>query len=291
MIPREVLRQVRRIEIRTRRLVNDVFGGEYHSVFKGRGMEFAEVREYVPGDDIRAIDWNVTARFGQPFIKVFAEERELTVILLVDISASGDFGTRGRLKADMAAEVAAVLAFSAVSNNDKVGLILFTDDVEQFVPPKKGKRHVLRVIREILYFKPRRRGTRISAALEHLARVQKRKAVVFLISDFETEGYERAFKLAGRRHDLVAIRIGDPQERALPNVGLVMMEDPETGRRQLVDTSAKRVRARFAERRAERDAAFRQALKESQVEAIELTTNEPYAKPLIQFFTGREKKR
>ncbi|MDZ4804851.1 MAG: DUF58 domain-containing protein [Candidatus Eisenbacteria bacterium] len=291
MIPREVLRQVRRIEIRTRRLVNDVFGGEYHSVFKGRGMEFAEVREYVPGDDIRAIDWNVTARFGQPFIKIFAEERELTVILLVDISASGDFGTRGRLKADMAAEVAAVLAFSAVSNNDKVGLILFTDDVEQFVPPRKGKRHVLRVIREILYFKPRRRGTRISAALEHLARVQKRKAVVFLISDFETEGYERAFKLAGRRHDLVAIRIGDPHERALPNVGLVMMEDPETGRRQLVDTSARRVRARFAERRAERDAAFRQALKESQVEAIELTTNEPYARPLIQFFSGREKKR
>ncbi len=291
MIPREVLRQVRQIEIRTRRLVNDVFGGEYHSVFKGRGMEFAEVREYFPGDDIRAIDWNVTARFGQPFIKIFAEERELTVILLVDVSASGDFGTRGRLKADMAAEVAAVLAFSAVSNNDKVGLILFSDQVEQFVPPKKGKRHVLRVIREILYFKPKARGTRISAALEHLARVQKRKAVVFLISDFETEGYERAFKLAGRRHDLVAIRIADPHERTLPNVGLVMMEDPETGRRQLVDTSARSVRARFAERRAERDASFKQALKESQVEAVDLTTNEPYARPLIQFFAGREKKR
>jgi uncharacterized protein (DUF58 family) len=291
MIPREVLRQVRRIEIRTRRLVNDVFGGEYHSVFKGRGMEFAEVREYVPGDDIRAIDWNVTARFGQPFIKIFSEERELTVILLVDLSASGDFGTRGRLKADLAAEVGAVLAFSAVTNNDKVGLILFTDEVEQHVPPRKGKRHVLRVIREILYFKPKRRGTRITAALEHLARVQKRKAVVFLISDFETEGYEPAFKLAARRHDLVAIRISDPHERTLPNVGLVMMEDPETGRRQLVDTSARKVRARFAERRAERDAAFRRALKDAQVEAIELTTDEPYAKPLIQFFAGREKKR
>jgi len=291
MIPREVLRQVRRIEIRTRRLVNDVFGGEYHSVFKGRGMEFAEVREYVPGDDIRAIDWNVTARFGQPFIKIFSEERELTVVLLVDVSASGDFGTRGRLKADLAAEVGAVLAFSAVTNNDKVGLILFTDEVEQHVPPRKGKRHVLRVIREILYFKPKRRGTRITAALEHLARVQKRKAVVFLISDFETEGYEPAFKLAAKRHDLVAIRISDPHERTLPNVGLVMMEDPETGRRQLVDTSSKKVRARFAERRAERDAAFRQARKEAQVEAIELTTDEPYAKPLIGFFAGREKRR
>jgi uncharacterized protein (DUF58 family) len=291
MIPREVLRQVRRIEIRTRRLVNDVFSGEYHSIFKGRGMEFAEVREYAPGDDIRTIDWNVTARFGEPFVKVFAEERELTVMLLVDLSASGDFGTRGRLKAALAAEVSAVLAFSAVQNNDKVGLILFTDVIEEFVPPKKGRQHVLRVLREILYFRPKGRGTRLSAALEHLARVQKRRAVVFLVSDFQAEGYEAALKLAAKRHDLIAVRIGDPHERALPNVGLVLMEDPETGRRQLVDTASPKVRHRFAERMAEREGAFRKALKEAQVESIDLSTDRDYAKPLYQFFAAREKRR
>lgn len=291
MIPREVLRQVRRIEIRTRRLVNDVFSGEYHSIFKGRGMEFAEVREYAPGDDIRTIDWNVTARFGEPFVKVFSEERELTVMLLVDLSASGDFGTRGRLKAALAAEVSAVLAFSAVKNNDKVGLILFTDTVEQFVPPKKGRQHVLRVLREILYFRPKGRGTRLSVALEHLARVQKRRAVVFLVSDFQAEGYEAALKLAAKRHDLIAVRVGDPHERSLPNVGLVLMEDPETGRRHLVDTGSKAVRYRFAERVAEREGAFRKALKEAQVEAIDLATDRDYAKPLYQFFAAREKRR
>lgn len=291
MIPREVLRQVRRIEIRTRRLVNDVFSGEYHSIFKGRGMEFAEVREYAPGDDIRTIDWNVTARFGEPYVKVFAEERELTVMLLVDLSASGDFGTRSRLKSALAAEVSAVLAFSAVKNNDKVGLILFTDDIEEFVPPKKGRQHVLRVLREILYFRPKGHGTRLSVALEHLARVQKRRAVVFLVSDFQAEGYEAALKLAAKRHDLIAVRIGDPHERTLPNVGLVLMEDPETGRRQLVDTASPKVRTRFAERAAEREGAYRKALKEAQVESIDLATDRDYAKPLYQFFAAREKRR
>ena len=285
------MKQVRRIEIRTRRLVNDVFSGEYHSVFKGRGMEFAEVREYIPGDDIRTIDWNVTARLGHPYVKQFMEERELTVILLVDLSASGDFGTRGRLKASLAAEVAAVLAFSAVQNNDKVGLILFTDRVEQTVPTRKGKRHVLRVIREILYFKPKGRGTNIGAALEHLARVQKRKAVVFVISDFQAKGYESALKLVARRHDLIAVRIMDPHERELPSIGLVTVEDPETGRRALVDTSDRKVRESFARSSAERDVAFRNALKGARTEAIDLDTDRPYTLPLVEFFARREKRR
>jgi uncharacterized protein (DUF58 family) len=291
MIPREVLKQVRRIEIRTRRLVNDVFSGEYHSVFKGRGMEFAEVREYFPGDDVRTIDWNVTARLGHPYVKQFNEERELTVILLVDLSASGDFGTRGRLKAALAAEVAAVLAFSAVQNNDKVGLILFTDHPEQTVPPRKGKRHVLRVIREILYYRPTGRGTNIAAALQHLGRVQKRKAVVFVISDFQAGGYESALKIVAKRHDLIAIRIADPHERELPNVGLVTVEDPETGRRTVVDTSDRKVRARFADSVALREASFRATLRAAQTEVIDLTTDRPYALPLVEFFNKRERRR
>ncbi len=291
MIPREVLKQVRRIEIRTRRLVNDVFSGEYHSVFKGRGMEFAEVREYQPGDDVRTIDWNVTARLGHPFVKQFTEERELTVILLVDVSGSGDFGTRGRLKGALAAEIAAVLAFSAVTNNDKVGLILFTDRIEEYVAPRKGKKHVLRVIREILYFKPEGTGTDLKVPLEHLARVQKRKAVVFLISDFQTDNYVSALKLVARRHDLVAVRITDPHENVLPNVGLMETVDPETGRRNLVDTSSRKVRAHFAARRALREAATRAAFKEARVESIELQTDRPYQIPLVQFFAKREKRR
>lgn len=291
MIPREVLRQVRRIEIRTRRLVNDVFSGEYHSVFKGRGMEFAEVREYFPGDDVRAIDWNVTARLGHPYVKQFAEERELTVMLLVDLSASGDFGSHGRMKSALAAEVAALLAFSAVTNNDRVGLLLFTDRVECFVPPRKGKQHVLRVIRDVLYFKPKGRGTKIEAALEHTGRMLKRRALVFLMSDFQSRGYERALKLIARRHDLVALRIGDQRERELPDVGLVTIEDPETGQRHLVDTGDRRVRARFAARKAEREALFQKAIQDAQVESIDLRTEEPYIKPLIRFFEGREKRR
>ncbi len=257
MIPAEVLKQVRRIEIRTRNLVNDTFSGDYHSVFKGRGMEFAEVREYAPGDDVRAIDWNVTARLGTPYVKQFTEERELTVFLLVDISASGDFGTRGRLKAALAAEVAAVLAFSAVQNNDKVGLVLFSDRVEQFLPPRKGRRHVLRVIREILYRKPEGRGTALTVPLEHLGRVQKRRAVVFVISDFQASGYDQALKLVARRHDLICVRITDPGEETLPDIGLQEIEDPETGARSLVDTSDRGVRARFQARVEQRAAAFR----------------------------------
>ena len=219
MIPREILKQVRRVEIATRGLVNDVFSGEYHSVFKGRGMNFAEVREYQHGDDIRAIDWNVTARTGAPFIKVFDEERELTVMLVVDVSASGDFGSHARMKGEVAVEICAVLAFSATTNNDKVGLIIFSDRIEKFVPPRKGRRHVLRVLRELLYFKPEGRGTDIAGALEYLARVVRRRAVVFVVSDFLGDGYEKALAVAGRRHDTVAIRMSDPREHQLPAGG------------------------------------------------------------------------
>ena len=246
MIPAEILRKVKRIEIRTRHLVNTVFSGEYHSVFKGQGVAFAEVREYQPGDDIRTIDWNVTARMGHPFVKVFDEERELTVMLMVDASASGDFGTVEQMKGEIGVELCALLAFSAIQNNDRVGLIIFTDEVEAFIPPKKGKKHVLRVIRELLYFRPTRRGTDIGAALDYLNRVTRRKSVVFLVSDFVASGYERALRVAGRRHDLVAVALQDPRETALPDVGIVELEDAETGEEILVDTSDPVVRDSFA---------------------------------------------
>ncbi|HBD97773.1 MAG TPA: DUF58 domain-containing protein, partial [Gemmatimonadetes bacterium] len=228
MIPREILKKVRRIEISTRGLVNEVLSGEYHSVFKGRGMNFAEVREYQYGDDIRSIDWNVTARTGSPFVKVFEEERELTVMLVVDVSASGDFGTQERLKGEVAVEICALLAFSAIKNNDKVGLIIFSDHVEKFVPPSKGKRHVLRVLRELLYHRPEGRGTDITAALDYLNHVQRKRAVTFLVSDFRDAGFEKSLAVAGRRHDMIAVRVGDLREREIPSVGLLELEDPET---------------------------------------------------------------
>ena len=228
MIPREILKKVRRIEISTRGLVNEVFSGEYHSVFKGRGMSFAEVREYQYGDDIRSIDWNVTARSGSPFVKIFEEERELTVMLLFDVSGSGDFGTRERLKSEVGVEICALLAFSAIKNNDKVGLIIFSDQVEKFVPPRKGRRHVLRVLRELLYHEPQGKGTDIAGALEYLTHVQRKKAVSFLVSDFQDEGFEKALAVAGRRHDLIAVRLGDQRERDLPE-SKVDVIDIETG--------------------------------------------------------------
>ncbi|MGY8778566.1 MAG: DUF58 domain-containing protein, partial [Longimicrobiales bacterium] len=228
MIPREILKQVRRIEISTRGLVNEVFSGEYHSVFKGRGMNFAEVREYQYGDDIRSIDWNVTARAGAPFVKIFEEERELTVMLVVDVSASGEFGSRGRWKGEVAVEICALLAFSAIKNNDKVGLIIFSDRIEKFVPPRKGRKHVLRVLRELLFHEPEGRGTDLTVALEYLNHVQRKKAVTFLVSDFQDEGFDRALAVAGRRHDLIAVRLGDRRERTLPPLGYLELEDPET---------------------------------------------------------------
>src|SRR6266571_1555678 len=234
MLPREVIRQVRRLQVRARRAVENLVGGEYHSVFKGTGIAFEEVREYQPGDDIRAIDWNVTARIGHPFFKRFVEERELTVILLVDSSGSNQFGTQQQQKREVAAELAAVLAFSAISNNDKVGLIVFTDRVERFVPPRKGTRHVLRLIRDVLFFQPKHRGTSLREGLDYLNRVLHRRAIIFLLSDFLDRGYERAFKHTGRRHDLIAVPIADPREEELPAAGLVELEDAETGRGQLL---------------------------------------------------------
>src|SRR5258708_33902248 len=225
MLPREVLRQIRRLQLKARRAVEDLLGGEYHSVFKGAGVAFDEVRAYQPGDDVRSIDWNVTARMGQPFIKRFIEERELTVVLAVDCSGSNQFGTRAQQKREVAAELAAVLAFSAVSNNDRVGLVQFTDEVERFVPPRKGSRHVLRLIRDVLYFQPKRLGTRLQVGLDYLNRILHRRSIVFLITDFLDQDYEHALKRAGRRHDVIAVRISDPRESELPAVGFLELED------------------------------------------------------------------
>jgi len=290
MIPKEILKKVRRIEITTRGLVNDVFSGEYHSVFKGRGMDFAEVREYQVGDDIRTIDWNVTARYGHPFVKVFEEERELTVMLMVDASSSGEFGTFERMKGEIAVEICALLAFSAIKNNDKVGLIIFTDKIEKFVPPRKGKSHVLRVLRELLYFKPEDRKTDIGVALEYLSRVVQRRSVVFLVSDFLTSEYERALRIANRRHDIVAINIVDPRELALPRIGYIELEDAETGEEILVDTSDSRIRKLFAGKVSESMLQRQKLFRSMNVDQITVHTDESYVEPLIRFFRMRARR-
>jgi uncharacterized protein (DUF58 family) len=285
----EVLRQVRLLEIHTRRLVTDVFAGEYSSVFKGRGMEFADVREYQAGDDIRLIDWNVTARMGSPYVKQFVEERELTVMFLVDHSASEVFGTRVRTKSELAAEVCAVLAMTAVRNHDRVGTVLFSDRVERFVPPKKGKTHVLRVIRELLSFEPRGTGTDLAAALEFTNRILRRRAVVFLVSDFLATDYERVLKATARRHDTIALQLVDPRERELPNVGLVAVRDPESSRWRYLDTGSRRVRDAFQRRGQEFDATLTCALRRRGVDVVRLETGRPYVEPLLAFFQMRER--
>lgn len=291
MIPSELLRKVRQIQIRTRRTVNDVLAGQYHSAFRGRGMEFEEVSPYQIGDDVRLIDWNVSARYGEPFIKKFREERELTVMLVVDASPSGLFGSVDQFKLDVAAELSAVLAFSAIRSNDKVGLILFTDTVEKYVPPKKGTRHVLRIIRELLYHEPKGRGTDIAEALQFLNRVTVRKSVCFLVSDFLTEGFEPALRIARGRHDLIPIVMSDPREQALPDVGFIELEDAETGARRLVDTSSRRVRESF-ERENRRRVAQRQTLfRRIDTEAIDVRTDRSYVDPLVRFFRKRERRR
>jgi uncharacterized protein (DUF58 family) len=290
VIPKEILKKVKRIEITTRGLVNDVFSGEYHSVFKGRGMEFSEVREYQYGDDIRTIDWNVTARMGHPFVKIFEEERELTVMLIVDVSSSGDFGTVAQMKGEIAAEICALLAFSAIKNNDKVGLIVFSDNVEKYVTPKKGKPHVLRVVREILYHKPQGQKTDISVALEYLSRVTSRRAVVFLVSDFQSSGYEKALQIANKRHDIVAITITDPREVEMPNVGFIELEDAETGENVLVDTSDGVFRNQFAERTMQEIAVREKLFTSMNVDHIDIRTNHSYVEPLIKFFKMRAKR-
>lgn len=296
--PAEILAKVRHIEIRTLRLAQETFAGQYHSVFKGRGIDFEEVREYVPGDEIRAIDWNVTARAGRPFVKKFREERELTIALLVDLSASGHFGSVEQTKRELAAEVAAVLAFSAIRNQDKVGLFLFTDEVEQTIRPRKGKSHVLRVVREILFFTPRGRKTDLERALEFSLRVLHRRAIVFLVSDFLAPiegaagaGLRKKLEIVARRHDLVAIAVSDPRERELPALGPVVIEDAETGEQLEVDTSSAKVRRAFADAAAARRAALLAELRAAGVDALELDTALPYLPALLRFFRQRAARR
>ena len=291
MIPKELLKKVRQIQIRTARVVNDLLAGQYHSAFRGRGMEFEEVSPYQIGDDVRLIDWNVSARYGEPFIKKFREERELTVMLVVDVSRSGFFGTSNQFKLDLAAELCAVLAFSAIRSNDKVGLILFSDGVEKYVPPRKGTRHVLRIVRELLYFEPARKGTDISEALSFLNRVTIRKSVCFLVSDFLTEGFESALRIARRRHDLIPIVVSDPREHTLPNVGFIELEDPETGRVALIDTASRSLRRKYAALADRRVAARETMFRRMDTEVIEIDTNRPYVEPLVRFFRKRERRR
>lgn len=290
MIPAEVMQQIQRIHIRSRRAVNELLAGEYESVFKGQGMIFKEVREYVPGDDVRSIDWNVTARTGQPYVKVMEEEREQTVMLVVDASASGRFGSRVRLKSELAAELGAVLAYSAIKNNDKVGLLIFTDRVERFVRPRKGRKHVLRVIREILYFQPRGRGTNIAAALDYLNQVVRRHAIVFLVSDFMAADYEPALRITSRRHDTIAVAIDDPREYEMPDVGVVAVRDSESGEELVVDTGHRRLREAYESDGARRRAARNNLLKRVRVDTIELRTDGNYIGALHRFFRMRERR-
>ncbi|MHC4109167.1 MAG: DUF58 domain-containing protein [Planctomycetota bacterium] len=288
MIPKALLKKIRRIEIRTSHLVNDALAGQYHSAFKGRGMEFEEVRPYQIGDDVRSIDWNVTARYGEPYIKIFREERELTVLLVVDLSRSQEFGSAGQLKRELVAELGATLAFSAIKNNDKVGLVCFTDRVEKFVGPRKGSGHVLRVIRELLAFEPVGRGTNIADALDHVNRMMRKRAVMFVISDFQDLGYERALRIARRRHDVILVRVIDRRERAVPKAGLVELADNETGRRIVVDTGSTRWRAAYE--RLAREAAEQQTrrLRQIKLDSIEVRTGESFVDPLVRFFRTRE---
>lgn len=291
MLSRAVLRQIRLLHYRARRAVEDILGGEYRSVFKGTGIVFDEVREYQPGDDVRAIDWNVTARMGHPFIKRYVEERERTVLLLIDWSASQRFGTRSLEKAEVAAEVAAVLAFSAVGNNDKVGLIGFTERVEHFVPPRKGMRHALRLIRDVLYFQPAGRGTCLRAALDFLNRVQHRRAIVFLLSDFLDSKYEAALKRTGRAHEVLAVRIRDAAEDELPRSGFWNVEDPETGARLLVDVANRELRRRYAERLALRRRLLIQAARSARIDLVDVKTDGSHLEALVRHFQLRQRER
>ena len=315
MLAREIIQSVRQIQIRTGRQVADVLAGEYVSVFKGAGVEFEEVRPYIPGDDVRSIDWNVTARMGSPYVKRYVEERQLTIMLLTDISASQDFGSLSRSKREVTAELSALLAFTAIRNDDKVGLALFHGGVEQYIPPRKGQKHVLRVVREVLAHgfgptdvapptsgrrrwlwptrrRPRagRHATNIEGAMEFLMQVAKRKTVCFVVSDFFDEGYERALRMANRKHDVIAVQIVDPRERDLPNVGLVTLSDPETGRTGLYDTGSRAFRRRFAESAAQRDADLEQRFRSSRIDFIRIDTSGSVVDPLVKFFRLRERR-
>ncbi len=287
MIPRELFAKIRRIEIRTKGLVNNVFGGEYHSAFKGRGIEFSEVRPYQFGDDIRTIDWNVTARTGDTFVKIFEEEREQTLLLVVDISGSSDFGSRDKFKREIAAEICAILGFSAIKNNDKVGLLLFSDQVELFVPPKSGRRHVLRLIRDLFAHEPSSSGTAIQSALDQILRVIRRRSIVLLVSDFLDDGFEKSLRMVSRRHDTVAVQLQDPREKSLPSLGLVTLFDPETNRAQLLDTGSRVVRKEFRQSSLDRNTQLKVLFRRARVDHVEIQCGEDFVDPLAKFFRAR----
>jgi len=290
MLTKEIFKNIRRIEITTRKLVNEIFSGQYSSVFHGLGMEFAGVREYQPGDEIRTIDWNVTARLGHPYVKRFIEERELNVVLCVDASASQWFGTRNKFKSEIAAEVAAVLAFSALKNNDKVGLCIFTNEVEHFISPKKGRQHTLRIMRDILYHKPEGKGTNIESALKYLNRLLRRRSIVFLFSDFKDDGFERALSITNRKHDVIVINITDPLEQKIPAAGFLSLKDAETNERIFLDTSLWDISQRYPKKYAEKAETVDRILKKCGVDHIKLTTGESYVDPLYKFFRSRAKR-
>ncbi|MGB5434572.1 MAG: DUF58 domain-containing protein [Maribacter sp.] len=287
MDTKELLKKVRKIEIKTRRLSDHIFGGEYHSTFKGRGMTFSEVRQYQFGDDVRSIDWNVTARYNEPYVKVFEEERELTMMLMVDVSGSEFFGTTNQFKKEIITEISATLAFSAMQNNDKVGLLLFSDSAELYIPPKKGKSHVLRIIRELLEFKPKSNKTDISEALKYLTNIMKKKAIVFVLSDFIAEGYEKTLKITGNKHDVTGIRVYDEREEYIPNLGMVQMQDAETGTLQLVNTQSKKVRMAYGEHHRQRVKYFQETFTKSGCGVLSCRVDESYVKKLLGYFKRR----
>tara|TARA_R110002049_G_scaffold155109_1_gene319928 strand:+ start:105 stop:971 length:867 start_codon:yes stop_codon:yes gene_type:complete len=287
MDTKELLKKVRKIEIKTRRLSDHIFGGEYHSTFKGRGMTFSEVRQYQFGDDVRAIDWNVTARYNEPYIKVFEEERELTMMLMVDVSGSEHFGTTNQFKKEIITEISATLAFSALQNNDKVGLILFSDEVELFIPPKKGKSHALRIIRELLEFKPKSTKTNLSEALKYLTNVMKKKAIIFVLSDFITDNYLQTLRITGKKHDLTGIRVFDEREESIPNIGMVQMQDAESGALKLVNTQSKKVRTAYSKYYSEKVTYFTETFTKSGCGVLSCRVDESYVKKLLGYFKRR----
>ncbi len=291
METQELLKKVRKIEIKTRGLSNQIFSGEYHSAFKGRGMAFSEVREYMAGDDIRSIDWNVTSRFNHPYVKVFEEERELTVMLLVDISGSGEFGTQQQFKREMITELCAVLSFSAIKNNDMVGVIFFSSKIEKFIPPKKGKSHILRIIRELIDLQPTEKGTDIAMALRYFTNVIKKRSISFIISDFMSSNYSDAFKIAARKHDMIALKIFDEREQHIPNIGIIQIVDPETGKTLTVDTSSVDLRNSYSQHFTNANKEFSNLTAKCGIDFVNLRTNQNYIQPLMNLFKQREKGR
>ncbi len=286
-----LLKKVRKIEIKTRGLSNHIFAGEYNTAFKGKGMAFSEVREYQSGDDVRSIDWNVTARYNSPYIKIFEEEREMTVMLLVDVSGSGNFGTKQQFKREIATELSAVLAFSAIKNNDKVGVIFFSDIIEEFIPPKKGKSHILRIIRQILSFKPQNKKTNISQAIEYFNNVMKKRCICFILSDYISSSFEKPLRVASKKHDVVALKVSDKREKTIPNIGIVPFKDSETEKVILLDTSSKLVRETFQKKQKEKQSEIEKLFPRCGVDLININTGEDYVKPLINFFKNRDRRR